>query len=101
MHAERMAARRYHRRLSEVLFVTTILEAFRRSRLDNRPIRQEDDKEPLAQRSFGRVRKANEPEGNRTCPEFLRFQCSDLEVVKGHHKVRSYLSRFLFGYRVG
>jgi hypothetical protein len=29
-----------------------------------------------------RVRKANEPEGDRRCPKFLRFQGSDLHVVE-------------------
>jgi hypothetical protein len=35
------------------------------------------------------------------CPKFLRFQCSDLYVIKGGHKVGSNLCGLLFGYGIG
>jgi hypothetical protein len=70
-------------------------------RLNNRPIRQQYDKEHLSHRSLHRVRKANEPEWNRTCPKFLSLQCADLYVVEGRHKIGSDLCRFLLGYGIG
>ncbi len=77
------------------------LDTYSHARHNNRPIRQQDDKEHLSQWSFNRVRKANEPVWNRLCPELLGFQCADLYVVKGRHKVCGDLSSFLFGYGVG
>jgi hypothetical protein len=38
--------------------------------------------------------KADQPEWNRGCPRFLRFQRSDLYVIKGRHKISSDLSPF-------
>jgi hypothetical protein len=39
-----------------------------------RPIRQQNDKKTLSHRPLDRVRKANEPKGDRTCPELLRLK---------------------------
>jgi hypothetical protein len=41
------------------------------------------------------------PKRNGHCPKFLRFQRSDLYVIKGGHKVGSNLCGFLFGYGIG
>jgi hypothetical protein len=65
--------------------------------LNNCPIRRQNDKEHLPQRSFNHVLKTDEPEWDRHCPELLRFQCADLCVIKGCHKISGDLSRFLFG----
>ena len=42
--------------------------------------------------------KQNSQNGTGICPRFLRFQCSDLYVIEGGHKVGSNLCGFLFGY---
>jgi 5-methylcytosine-specific restriction endonuclease McrA len=42
--------------------------------LNNPPIRQQNDKKTLSHRPLDRVRKANEPKGDRTCPELLRLK---------------------------
>jgi len=78
----------------------THLQPSRHSRLNNGPVGQEHDKEHLSQRSLDRVRKANKPIRERSCPKFLRFQCSNLYVIKGGHKVGSNLCGFLFGYGI-
>jgi hypothetical protein len=49
------------------------LQPLRHFRLNNRPVRQQNDKEHLAQRSFDRVREANMPERNRRCSKLLRL----------------------------
>ena len=41
-----------------------------------------------------------QPKRNGHCPKFLRFQRSDLYVIKGGHKVGSNLCGFLFGYGI-
>jgi hypothetical protein len=55
----------------------------------------------LPQWSLDRVRKANEPKWDWTCPELSRFECADLYGIKGRHKISSDLSRFLLRYGVG
>jgi hypothetical protein len=47
------------------------------------------------------VGEANQPKRNGHCPKFLRFQRSNLYVIKGGHKVGSNLCGFLFGYGIG
>ena len=37
-------------------------------------LRQQNDKKTLSHRPLDRVRKANEPKGDRTCPELLRLK---------------------------
>ena len=49
------------------------LQPPRYSRLNNGPVGQEHDKEHLSQRSLDRVRKANKPIRERSCPKFLSF----------------------------
>jgi hypothetical protein len=63
------------------------LEPFRHSRRNNRPVGKQYDEEYPVQRSFDRVREAYEPIRERSCPKLLRFQCADLDVIKGRHKV--------------
>ena len=75
-----------------------LLKASLHPRHNDRPIRQQHDKEHLPQLPFDRVRKADEPERYRLRPKFLSLQRADLYVVKGRHAVGSDLSRFLFGY---
>jgi hypothetical protein len=74
------------------------LQPLLHARLNNRSIRQQNDKEHLPQRPFDRVRKADQPEWDRTCPKFLSLRCADLYVVKCRHKVGGDLCHFLFGY---
>jgi hypothetical protein len=54
----------------------------------------------LPERTLDRVGEANQPKWNGHCPKFLRFQCSNLYVIKGGHKVGSNLCGFLFGYGI-
>ena len=63
---------------------------------NNCPVRQQYDEKHILDWSFNRVRKADQPKRSGRCPKILRFQCSDLYVIKGRHKVGSDLSRFLF-----
>src|ERR1700692_4953358 len=62
------------------------------------PIWQQDHEVKLPECTLDRVREANQPKRNGHCPKFLRFQCSNLYVIKGGHKVGSNLCGFLFGY---
>jgi hypothetical protein len=55
----------------------------------------------LPERTLDRVGEADQPKWNGHCPKFLRFQCSNLYVIKGGHKVGSNLCGFLFGYGIG
>jgi hypothetical protein len=68
---------------------------------NDRPIGQQHDKEHILDWTFNRIRKANESERDRICPKFLRFQCADLYLIKGRHKIGSNFSRFFFRYGVG
>jgi hypothetical protein len=77
------------------------LKPFRHSWLNNCPIRQENDEVHFSQWTFGCVRETYEPKREGSCSKLLRFQCSDLDVIKAHHKVRSDLGRLLFGYGIG
>jgi hypothetical protein len=52
---------------------TPKLQPPRYSRLNSGPVGQEHDKEHLSQRSLDRVRKANKPIRERSCPKFLSF----------------------------
>jgi hypothetical protein len=54
----------------------------------------------LPERTLDRVGEANQPKWSGHCPKFLRFQCSNLYVIKGGHKVGSNLCGFLFGYGI-
>jgi hypothetical protein len=54
----------------------------------------------LPERTLDRVGAANQPKWNGHCPKFLCFQCSNLYVIKGGHKVGSNLCGFLFGYGI-
>src|SRR5580704_13215707 len=69
--------------------------------LGSTTVRQQNDEEQLAQWSFDRVRETNKPEGNGRCPKLLRFECADLDMVKGGHEVGSDLSRLFLGDSVG
>src|SRR5271169_414612 len=66
-------------------------------RHNDRPIRQQYDKEHLSHRVS---EKQIEPEWDRRCPELLRFECADLYVVKCRHEVGGDLCRLLFRYGV-
>jgi hypothetical protein len=70
-------------------------------RHNNRPIWQQNDEIHLAHRSFDPVRKAHEPKRSGRCPKFLRFQRSDLHVIKSRLKIGGDLCRFLFCYGIG
>jgi len=77
------------------------LQPLRHSGLNNGAVRQQNDHESLAQWSFHRVREANKPERDRRCSKLLRFESTDLDMVKCCHEVGSDLSRLLFGDGVG
>jgi hypothetical protein len=63
------------------------LQPPRHSRLNNRPVRQQNYEEHLAQWSFDRIGERNEPKRDRRRAEFLSLQCADLDVVENRHKV--------------
>jgi hypothetical protein len=75
--------------------------SFPHSGHNNRPIRQQNDKEHLPQRPLDRVRKADEPERYRLRPKFLSLQRADLYVIEYRHKVCGDFCHFLFGYGIG
>jgi hypothetical protein len=58
------------------------LQPFRVFRFINSPTWKNHDKEQLPQRSFVRIGEASEPEWDRSCPEFLGFECANTYVVK-------------------
>jgi hypothetical protein len=89
-----------HRRHDENL-VFGRLQPLRHCRLNDRSIWQQDHEVKLPECTLDRVGEANQPKRNGHCPKFLRFQCSDLYVIKGGHKVGSNLCGFLFGYGIG
>jgi hypothetical protein len=71
----------------------------RYSRLNNRPIGQDDNEVHLACRSFYRlVRKGDQSERDRRRAKLLSL--ADLDVVKGRHEVRCDLGHFLFRHRL-
>jgi hypothetical protein len=77
------------------------LQPLRHCRLNDRSVWQQDHEVKLPKCTLDRVGEANQPKRNGHCPKFLRFQCSDLYVIKGGHKVGSNLCGFLFCYSIG
>jgi hypothetical protein len=70
-------------------FVFGHLQPLCHCRLNNRSIWQQDHEVKLPECTLDRVGEANQPKRNGHCPKFLRFQCSNLYVTKGGHKVGS------------
>jgi hypothetical protein len=91
----------YDQSLPNTQIFPTKLKPLLYPRHNNRPIRQQNDKEHILDWSFDRVRETNHPKWNRGCPKFLSLQHANLYVGKGRHEVGGGFSRFLFSYSVG
>jgi hypothetical protein len=63
-------------------FVFCHLQPLCHCRLNNRSIWQQDHEVKLPECTLDRVGEANQPKWNGHCPKFLRFQCSNLYVIK-------------------
>jgi hypothetical protein len=73
-----------------------LLRAFCHSRLDNRPVRQQNDKEHSLDRSLNRFRETEKPIRNWACTEFLALQHPGLHLVESRHPVGRNFCRLLF-----
>jgi hypothetical protein len=70
-------------------------EQFRDAQFHNFAVRQHDDEVHLFDRTPNRIGEGDGPERNRRCSELLRFESTNLDVVKRRHEVRTDL-RCLF-----
>ncbi len=63
-----------------------------------RDIRQYYGEKELVDWSFNRIGKYHQPVLDRRGPQFLRFQCADLNAVKDCHEIRSNLGDPFLGH---
>jgi hypothetical protein len=66
---------------------------FLHSRLNHVPVGQHDNVLQLVHRTVGRLRETHQPERRLLRAKLLRFQCAELDTVKGRHELCRDLSR--------